>query len=288
MKEFRGRVAVVTGSASGIGLATAERLAAEGMRMVLADVEEGALRAASERLAARGATVLAVRTDVTKPEQVDALARRAYEQFGAVHVVFNNAGVEVTGAIFENSVSDLRWVVDVNLLGVLYGIRSFVPRMLEAGSEGHVVSTASLAGLTTAPYLDVYCVTKFGVVAAMECLYKELCATGSALRASVVCPGLINTNLMNAERNRPADRREPGTAAPSAGGMAMDAMLRAGLETGYPPSVVADAVFQGIRDQRFWVIPSQAELKANIYTRLDEVREERNPAIEVAGLPSPT
>jgi NAD(P)-dependent dehydrogenase (short-subunit alcohol dehydrogenase family) len=207
MKEFRGRVAVVTGGASGIGFATAERLAAEGMKLVLADVEERALQQASDKLAARGAAVLPVATDVSKPDEVDALARHAYEQFGAVHVVFNNAGVEVTGAIFENSLSDLRWVVDVNLLGVLYGIRSFVPRMLEAGTEGHVVSTASLAGLTTAPYLDVYCVTKFGVVAAMECLYKELCATGSALRASVVCPGLIKTNLMEAERNRPSERR---------------------------------------------------------------------------------
>ncbi len=285
MQEFRDRVAVITGGASGIGLATAERLAREGMKLVLADVEEPALRKAADGFTARGARVLPVVTDVAQPDQVDALARRAFEHFGAVHVVFNNAGVEVTGAIFENSVADLQWVVDVNLFGVLYGIRSFVPRMLDAKSEGHVVSTASMAGLTTAPYLDIYCVTKFGVVAAMECLYKELLATGSSVRASVVCPGLIKTNLMEAERNRPTAHRGP--AAASAGGMAMDAVLRAGLETGYPPSVVADAVFQGIRDERFWVIPSQPELKANIALRLDEIRDERNPAIAVAGLPDP-
>lgn len=288
MKEFRDRVAVITGGASGIGLATAERLAAEGMKLVLADIEERALRTAAGGLASRGAKVLPVVTDVSKAEQVDALARRSFEHFGAVHVVFNNAGVEVTGAIFENSISDMHWVVDVNLWGVLYGIRSFVPRMLEHKAEGHVVSTASMAGLTTAPYLDIYCVTKFGVVAAMECLYKELLVTGTALRASVVCPGLIKTNLMEAERNRPGDRPLERSAAPSAGGMAMDAVLRAGLETGYSPSVVADAVLEAIRDERFWVVPSQPELKANIHLRLDEVREERNPAIAVAGLPHPT
>ena len=284
MKEFRERVAVITGGASGIGFATAERLAAEGTKLVLADIEERALRSAADGLTARGAQVLPVVTDVAKPDQVDALARRAFERFGAVHIVFNNAGVEVTGAIFENSLSDLHWVVDVNLWGVLYGIRSFVPRMLEQKSEGHIVSTASMAGLATAPYLDIYCITKFGVVAAMECLHKELLAIGSALRASVVCPGLIKTNLMEAERNRPDERREPAVV-PSAGARAIDAMLRAGLETGYPPSVVADAVVEAIRAERFWVIPAQSGLKANIGLRLDEVREERNPASAVGGLP---
>ena len=285
MKEFRERVAVITGGASGIGFATAERLAAEGMKLVLADVEERALRTATDGLTARGARVLPVVTDVAKPDQVDGLAGRAFERFGAVHVVFNNAGVEVTGAIFENSLSDLHWVVDVNLWGVLHGIRSFLPRMLEQKSEGHIVSTASMAGLTTAPYLDIYCITKFGVVAAMECLYKELLAIGSTLRASVVCPGLIQTNLMEAERNRPRERREAVAAAPSAGARAIDAVLRAGLDTGYPPSVVADAVVEAMRAERFWAIPAQPALKANIGLRLDEVREERNPAIAVGGLP---
>src|SRR5262245_23342228 len=277
MKELRDRVAVITGGASGIGLATAERFATEGMQLVLADVEEGALHRAAGGLATRGARVLPVVTDVTRPDQVDALARRAFERFGAVHVVFNNAGVEVTGAIFENSVADLQWVVDVNLFGVLYGIRSFVPRMLEQKSEGHIVSTASMAGLTTAPYLDIYCVTKFGVVAAMECLYKELLLLGSPLRASVVCPGLIKTNLMTAERNRPAARRDPAAAAPSAGAMAIEGMLRAGLETGYPPSVVAEAIVEAIRAERVWAIPARPELKANIHVPLDEVREQRKP-----------
>src|SRR5262245_5231299 len=285
MKNLRDRVAVITGGASGIGFATAERLAAEGMRLVLADVEERALRTAADGLAARGARVHPVVTDVAKPDQVDALAAQAFAHFGAVHVVFNNAGVEVTGAIFENTLADLHWVVDVNLWGVLHGIRSFVPRMLAQGGEGHIVSTASMAGLTTAPYLDIYCITKFGVVAAMECLHKELVATASALRASVVCPALTKTTLMTAERNRPKEHRAPAAAAPSPGAMAIDGMLRAGLETGYPPSVVADAIVDAIRAERFWAIPAQPELKANIQIRLDEVREERNPTIAMGGLP---
>jgi NAD(P)-dependent dehydrogenase (short-subunit alcohol dehydrogenase family) len=286
MKQFEDRVAVITGAASGIGLATAERLAAEGMKLVLADVEEAALRKAADALAAK-VEVHPVRTDVTRPEQVDALAKRAYERFGAVHVVFNNAGVEVTGALWDGSLEDLRWVVDVNLWGVIYGIRSFVPLMLEQKSEGHIVSTASMAGLTSPPYLDIYAVTKWGVVAAMECLYKELLMLGSPLRASVVCPGLIKTRIMDSARNRPEDaRRDPPKPAASAGAVLMESTLRAALEGGFAPSVVAQAVFEGIRDERFYVIPSQPEVKQNLYQRLDDLRDERNPGVGIQGLPS--
>jgi NAD(P)-dependent dehydrogenase (short-subunit alcohol dehydrogenase family) len=287
MREFRGRVAVVTGAASGIGLATAERLAQEGMRLVLADVEEPALRKAVDALAGRGAEVLAVATDVTQPASVDALAQRAWERFGAVHVVFNNAGVEVTGALWETPLEDLRWVVDVNLWGVIHGIRSFVPRMLEHRSEGHVVSTASMAGLTSAPFLDIYCITKHGVVTLMESLYKELVILGSPLRASVVCPGLIKTRIMESARNRPGDaRRDPPTPATAPGAVMMENALRQGVESGWSPAVVAQAIFEGIRDERFYVIPSQPEVKANLYQRLDEVRDERNPGVAIAGLPA--
>jgi NAD(P)-dependent dehydrogenase (short-subunit alcohol dehydrogenase family) len=287
MREFRGRVAVVTGAASGIGLATAERLAQEGMRLVLADVEEPALRKAADALAGRGAEVLAVPTDVTQPGSVDALAQRAWERFGAVHVVFNNAGVEVTGALWETPLEDLRWVVDVNLWGVIHGIRSFVPRMLEQKSEGHLISTASMAGLTSAPFLDIYCITKHGVVTLMESLYKELVILGSPLRASVVCPGLIKTRIMESARNRPGDaRRDPPKPASAPGAVMMENALRQGVEGGWSPAVVAQAIFEGIRDERFYVIPSQPEVKANLYQRLDEVRDERNPGVGIAGLPT--
>ncbi len=285
MREFRGRVAVVTGAASGIGLATAERLAQEGMRLVLADVEEAALRKAADAFVARGSEVLAVPTDVTKPASVDALAQRAWERFGAVHVVFNNAGVEVTGALWESPLEDLRWVVDVNLWGVIHGIRSFVPRMLEQKSEGHVISTASMAGLTSAPFLDIYCVTKHAVVTMMESLYKELVILGSPLRASVVCPGLIKTRIMESARNRPGDeRRDPPRPAAAAGAAMMEAALRQGVETGWSPAVVAQAIFEGIQGERFYVIPAQPEVKANLYQRLDEVRDERNPGVVISGL----
>lgn len=286
MKQFSDRVAVITGAASGIGFATAERLAAEGMRLVLADVEEAALRKAYDALTARGAQVLPVVTDVSRPAQVEALARRALERFGAVHVLYNNAGVEVTGALFENSLADLHWVVDVNLWGVIHGIRSFLPIMLEQKSEGHIVSTASLAGLTSPPFLDIYVVTKWGVVAAMECLYKELLMLGSPLRASVVCPGLIKTRIMEAARNRPSDsRQDPPKGAPSAGAVMMESALRQGIETGFAASVVAQAVFEGIRDERFYLIPSQPAVKANLTQRIEELREERNPAVVLTRLP---
>jgi NAD(P)-dependent dehydrogenase (short-subunit alcohol dehydrogenase family) len=192
----------------------------------------------------------------------------------------------VTGALWDGSLDDLRWVVDVNLWGVIHGIRSFVPPMLEQKGEGHIVSTASMAGLTSPPYLDIYAVTKWGVVAAMECLYKELLMLGSPLRASVLCPGLIKTRIMDSARNRPEDsRRDPPKPAASAGAVLMESTLRAALEGGFEPSVVAQAVFEGIRDERFYVIPSQPEVKQNLYQRLDDLREERNPGVGIQGLP---
>ena len=259
------------------------------MRLVLGDVEESSLRGAFEALTARGAQVLPVVTDVSKPEQVDALAHRTLERFGAVHVLYNNAGVEVTGTLFENALSDLHWVVDVNLWGVIHGIRSFLPVMLEQKSEGHIVSTASMAGLTAPPFLDIYAVTKWGVVAAMECLYKELLMLGSPLRASVVCPGFIKTRIMEAARNRPSDsHKDPPKGSASAGALMMESVLRQGIETGYAASVVAQAVFDGIRDERFYVIPSQPEVKANLVQRIEELREERNPAVVMAGQTFPS
>lgn len=284
MKQLRDRVAVVTGGASGIGLATAERLAAEGMKLVLSDIEEAALEKACAGLAERGAEVVAVRTDVSDPAAVDALAKATLDRYGAVHVVFNNAGVCVPGALFESPLEDLRWTIDVNLWGVIHGMRSFVPILLEQGVEGHVVNTASMAALTSNPYLDIYTVSKHGVIAASECLYKELQMLGSPVRASVVCPGFIATNLMTGDRNRPGDpTRDPERRELSAGGQMMNELLVAGTGSGgWPPSKVADAVVDAIREERFYVIPAQEEIKAGLYQRLDELREERNPGMPAA------
>ena len=207
MKNLRDRVAVVTGAASGIGLALAERFAAEGMKVVMADIEAGTLATASEGLRRQGATVLAARIDVSRPEEVERLAEETYHEFGAAHVVCNNAGVAVIGAVHEHTLADWQWVINVNLWGVIHGVRAFLPRMLAGGDEGHFVNTASMAGLTTSAFMSVYDVTKHGVVALSESMYKELTTTGAPIGVSVVCPGLIDTNIMRSSRNRPESQK---------------------------------------------------------------------------------
>lgn len=281
MKEFADKVAVVTGGASGIGLATAERFAAEGMKLVLSDIEEGALEKARAGLAEKGANVHAVVADVSKAASVDALAKQTLDHFGAVHVVFNNAGVCVPGALFESSLEDLRWTIDVNLWGVIHGVRSFVPILLEQGVPAHVVNTASIAAVTSAPYLDIYTVSKHGVLALTECLHKELEMLDTPVRASVVCPGFISTNLMTGDRNKPGDAgRDPDTRDLSPGGQMMNQFLLAGTgPEGWPPSRVADAILEGIREERFYLIPAQEEILASMHERIDDLRERRNPVV---------
>jgi len=281
MQEFTERVAVVTGAASGIGRAFADRAAALGMRVVLADVEKKALDAAAGELAASGADVLAVPTDVSDPAAVEALARSAVDHYGGVHVVFNNAGVLVAGSIWECTLEELRWTVDVNLWGVIHGMHTFVPILLEQGVPAHVVNTASMAGLTAAPFLDIYNATKHAVVALSESLYKELVLLGSPVRASVVCPGLIRTRIMQSERNRPgASDRDPDRRELSPGGAMITQFLNDGIAAdgaGWPPERVAEAAFDAIREERFYVIPAQDEVKDGMVQRIDELREGRNP-----------
>ena len=219
MREFEDRVAVVTGAASGIGLAQAERFAAEGMKIVMADIEAEALESARKGLAGKAAAILATRVDVSKAEDVERLAQETYKAFGAAHVLCNNAGVAVVGAVHEHSLADWEWVLGVNLWGVIHGVRSFVGRMLEGGEEGHIVNTASMAGLTTSPFMSVYDVTKHGVVALSESMYKEFAMTGAKIGVSVVCPGLINTNIMRSSRNRWSWRKRASTAREGGSGV---------------------------------------------------------------------
>jgi NAD(P)-dependent dehydrogenase (short-subunit alcohol dehydrogenase family) len=275
VKTLKGRVAVVTGAASGIGLALCERFAAEGMTVVMADVEPAALEAAAAAVRAKAPAVLAVRVDVARAEDVERLAHETYAAFGAAHVVCNNAGVAVIGAVHEHSLADWQWVMGVNLWGVIHGVRAFVPRMLAGGDEGHLVNTASMAGLTTAPYMSVYDVTKHGVVALSESMYKEFEATGAPLGVSVVCPGLIDTNIMRSARNRPAELADEGKAGPAA--QAFGQALGDRLTTGYPPSEVADQVVRGIRAGRFYVVPAQPEVRQFATVRAEDIIELRNP-----------
>ena len=214
MKEFQGKVAVVTGAASGIGRALAERCAKEEMKVVLADIEEQALMQASRDLAAQGAQVLAVPTDVSQAGEVETLARKAFETYSAVHLLFNNAGVGAGKSAWESSLADWEWVLGVNLWGVIHGIHFFVPRMLEQRSEGHIVNTASMAGLTYGPGQSIYKVSKHGVVSLSETLYYELALRGASLKVSVLCPGLVSTNILDAQRNRPARLQDASVEEP--------------------------------------------------------------------------
>lgn len=277
MKQFKDRVAVVTGAASGIGLALAERFAAEGMKVVMADIEAQALASAAESVRRKATAVLAIQVDVSRADHVERLAHETYQAFGAAHVLCNNAGVAVIGAVHEHSLADWQWVINVNLWGVIHGVRAFVPRMLAGGDEGHVVNTASMAGLTTAPFMSVYDVTKHGVVALSESMFKEFAVTGVPIGISVVCPGLINTNITRSARNRPEELAEDGKTGPMA--QAFGQGLADRLATGYPPSEVAEQVYQGICDGRFYIVPAQPEMKSHIAVRAQDLLELRNPTL---------
>ena len=281
MRDLAGKVAVVTGAASGIGRALTERFARAGMKIVLADVEDGALTKAAGELTAAGATTLAVRTDVSREDEVEALARRAYEQFGAVHVLCNNAGVAAAGPIWEHSLEDWRWVLGVNLWGVVHGVRSFVPRMLEAKTPGHIVNTASVAGLTSAPGLGVYNVSKHSVVTLSETLAKDLAMAGAPIKVSVLCPGFVNTRILDSSRNRPAafgaERPRPAELEP---------VIRSLIAAGMPPAEVAQHVLRAVEEERFYVL-THPDFTAQVKERCRDIVEGRTPTVDSIMLLTP-
>ena len=247
MDQVRGKVAVVTGGASGIGRALATRFVAEGMNVVIADVEAEPLEAAANELGAFG-----VRTDVADADSVAALAEATLERFGAVHVVCNNAGVGGGGQIKDLTLKDWQWVIDVNLWGVIHGVHTFLPHLLENADGGHIVNTASMAGLVAAPGIGPYNAAKYGVVAISETLAAELAADGSQVGVSVLCPGLVRTNIFTSQRNRPAELRNPQRKTGAR--RANDQIAQALLERGIDPAVVAGRVFDAIRTNTFWII----------------------------------
>jgi len=277
MKEFAGKVAVVTGAASGIGRALAGCFVGAGMRVVLADLERPALEGAVEELRARGGTVVGVPTDVSQGEEVEALAAQALAAFGAVHVVCNNAGVAVSGPVWEHTVADWEWVLGVNLWGVIHGVRVFVPLLLKQGGEGHVVNTASIAGLTSNPFMGVYNVTKHAVVTLSETLHKDLALAGAPIKVSVLCPGFVSTRIADADRNRPAALRNP-TEPPRPA--EMEQLVRNALATGLPPARVAEHVLEAIRTERFYVL-THPEFRARVRERMEDVLEDRVPVAAV-------
>jgi NAD(P)-dependent dehydrogenase (short-subunit alcohol dehydrogenase family) len=281
MRLTAGQCAVVTGAASGIGLAMARRFAHEGMRVVLADVEEAALDKAVSGLRETGADVLGQITDVGDRASVDALADAAYEAFGAVHVLCNNAGVGsgAEGRMWEHDPKDWQWAFAVNVWGVFHGIQAFVPRMLAAGEPGHVVNTSSGdGGIAPLPTASVYAVTKAAVVTMTESLYAHLKAEGAAVGASVLFPGphMLRTGLWESHRNRPAQyaKTRPRRTPYRSLGQWEAAMREAGHEVSFTPvEEVAELVVDGIREDRFWMLPeserSDSQIRARARSMLD-------------------
>ncbi len=277
MKNLRERVAVVTGAASGIGLALATRFAEEGMKVALADVEERALAEATRRLEAAGAPALGVPTDVTSATDVARLARRAKAEFGAVHVVCNNAGVFSGGTCWEAPLEDYEWLLGVNVWGVVHGIRTFVPLLLEE-EEGHVVNTASMAAVTTIPFAGIYHMTKHAVLALSECLYHELRARGARVGVSVVCPEMVATRIDTAERNRPERLR--GTAGATPESELVTRSIADAVKRGIAPEQIAERTLRAIREDRFYVL-SDDSWRELANGRCEDVRLARNPTLRV-------
>lgn len=272
--ELNGRTAFITGGASGIGLATAHRLGAKGMNLVIADIEESALGTAEADLAAAGYPVLGVRCDVRSIDDVDAAAKATIARFGAVHVVFNNAGVVVTGRVEDLTEVAWRWVLDVNLWGAINGSRVFLPILKSQGVPAHIVNTASMAGLVSGPLMAPYYVSKFGVVALSESTWHEARLDGLPIGVSVLCPGFVRTRIHEADRNLPSDIE---SAWSGDAGNQFIAVLSAGVESGLEVGEVADQIVDSIVAGRFWILPHGEESHAAVRRRADAIIEGAMP-----------
>jgi len=272
MEDLQGKVAVITGGASGIGLAVAQRAAAQGMKIVLGDIEDGPLALAVDELGASGAEAIGVRTDVADRSSVEALRDRALDRFGAVHLVHNNAGIGLGGPIWEVTEEDWRWILGVNLWGVIHGVATFTPLLIEQG-EGHIVNTASIAGLIVAPFLGPYNATKQAVVAISETLFKDLQTLGAPVGVSVLCPGFVQTRIAESARNRPdwAPDQDSTVAAEVQG------VVQNLVDAGIAPTTVADRVIDAVRTNTFYIL-THPELDIALTTRFDDIVQGRAPS----------
>jgi NAD(P)-dependent dehydrogenase (short-subunit alcohol dehydrogenase family) len=274
MDDLRGKVAVITGGASGIGRALAERFAVEGMKIVIADIDEVAMRAVEVQLAEGGTEVLTQLCDTSLEAEMQSLADATVSRFGGAHVLCNNAGVIGKGDAWRSPIAVWDWVIGINLYGVIHGIRAFLPIMEDQG-EGHIVNTASMAGLVALPGAAPYNVTKTGVVALSEGLYLELKATGSPVRVSALCPGFVKTNLAKGQKWTERLGSEPGAAQTPMAQM-MDAVLAQGVEEGIEATDVADQVVDAIRTERFWIL-THPEMRQAPVERMQRAADQANP-----------
>jgi NAD(P)-dependent dehydrogenase (short-subunit alcohol dehydrogenase family) len=288
MKTFENKVAVITGAASGFGREFANIGARLGMKLVLADVQQDALEKTREELLQQGAQVTALRCDVRHAAEVQALADEAMRAFGAVHLLFNNAGVGAGGLVWENTQADWEWVLGVNLWGVIHGVRIFTPLMLEcakkdANYEGHIVNTASMAGLLNAPTMGIYNVSKHAVVSLSESLYQDLKLVEAPIGASVLCPYFVPTGIAASHRNRPDDLKQdtPVTASQRAAQAMSDKAVGSGKVSAVQ---VAEWTFDAIRDDRFYIYSHPGAL-GNVQHRMEEIITQTNPGDPYAAAP---
>jgi NADP-dependent 3-hydroxy acid dehydrogenase YdfG len=275
MKDFAGKTAVITGAGSGFGREFARKAVAQGMNVVLADVQQDALMAVADELSTSAKGLIAEVVDVSRGEQVDALAEATQKKFGDVHLLFNNAGVGSGGLIWENSTADWEWVLGVNVWGVIHGIRAFVPGMLAHGQAGHVVNTASMAGLLCAPTMGVYNVSKHSVVALSETLFNDFRLVKAKLGTSVLCPAFVPTGIHLSDRNRPddlpADEPTPSMIASRKAG---EKAVTSGKMTA---TQVSDATFKAIEDEQFYIFTHE-KIMQSVQLRFDDVMLKRNPS----------
>ncbi len=289
ISDFKNKTAVLTGAGSGFGLECARIGAKLGMNLVLADVQQDALDRTVAEMQAVGTPVLAMRVDVSKADQMQALADAAFARFGAPHFVFNNAGVGAGGLVWENSLQDWEWVLGVNLMGVVHGVRLFTPMMLAAakadpGYQGHIVNTASMAGLLNAPNMGIYGVSKHAVVSLSETLYQDLALVTDQISASVLCPFFVPTGISQSHRNRPDELTVPG-AQPTQSQLIGQAMSDKAVGSGKVTAAeVAQMVFDAIAANRFYIY-SHPKAIGSVQTRMEDILLARNPTDPFAHKP---
>lgn len=285
MRNFKNKVAVITGAASGIGRGLALHCGQKEMKVVLADVEQDALLSLETEMKTAGADTTAVSTDVSKAEDVKILAKKTFEKYGRVDLLFNNAGVSAGSSLWESTKNDCEWVIGVNLWGVINCIRKFVPLMLEQNTSCHIVNTSSITGLSTYHPSALYQLTKHGIVALSEQLYHDLALRGAKIKVSVLCPGFVNTNIMDAERNRPDKYlNDISETEQIPGSVEMESFFRQMIESGMSPAKVAEHVFKAINDENFFVF-THSELKSLIQMRMNDILQERNPTLPPVDMP---
>ncbi|AOZ90872.1 SDR family NAD(P)-dependent oxidoreductase [Paenibacillus crassostreae] len=276
MRDFKDKVAVITGAASGIGRAIALHCAQEEMKVVLADIDEEALASVKEELLLAGVDILTLTLDVTKEEDIQRLADKTIETFGSVDMLFNNAGVESSSLLWNTPIEEWEWVLNVNLWGVIHAIRVFIPMMLEQQTKCYVINTASRVGLESGPGIGIYRVTKHALVSLSETLYHELKLVNSKIQVAVLCPGYVQTQLYNSNRNAPDNVKHIKKKVVSPMEKIIERMNKDAMLNGMDPYEIAKKTFEDIRKGTFYILPD-SNSKISVQQRMEDILKDRNP-----------